>query len=377
MNHRAFWCTGLAVGLVALAAAGWGVWRAQAAGFPGRHWEQVAPENAGFSAAKLEAFSRKTGGAGCIVQAGKMIHSWGNVTNRHDVASSSKPVYAFLTFKAVEEGRLASLDDRVATFMPGLEQLNPELGFKDREITFRHLLSQTSGYGLAEKPGEAFAYNDYGTGLLVWTVLHEVFKTPWKLFDDVLNGPRLGLAIGFEDQPDLNESHSHMGRLRMSARDQARFALLYLRGGEWRGRRVLRADLFAEAMDGLLPPDFPRTAGVESRTMKKPYSIGGGKNLKNHLGCLGYFWWHNHATPDGARLLPDAPPRTFLGSGYGGRFAMVVVPEMDLVAVWQNVHEDEDWSPLSEVGRFKVNEMLRELLAARTADSSPAPVRIK
>ena len=65
----------------------------------------------------------------------------------------------------------------------------------------------------------------------------------------------------------------------MSARDQARFALLYLRGGEWRGRRVLRADLFAEAMDGLLPPNFPRTAGVESRTLKKPGSIGGGKNL--------------------------------------------------------------------------------------------------
>jgi len=377
MNHRACWCTGLAVGLVALAAAGWGVWRARTAGFPGRHWAWTTPEAAGFSAAKLAEFSRKAGGAGCLVCGGRMFHAWGDVANRHDVASSSKPVYAFLTFKAIEEGRLASLDEPVAKFMPGLDQLNPDLGFKDREITFRHLLSQTSGYGLAEKPGEAFAYNDYGTGLLIWTVLHEVFKTPWKLFDEVLDGPRLGLAIGFEDQPDLNGSHAHMGRLRMSARDQARFALLYLRGGEWRGRRVLRADLFAEAMDGLLSPNFPRTSGVESRTLNKPGSIGGGKNLKTHLGCLGYFWWHNETTPDGTRLLPDAPADLFMGSGYGGRFAMVIVPELDLVAVWQNVHEDEDWSPLSEVGRFKVNEMLRELLAARTTNSSAAPVRIK
>ena len=69
------------------------------------------------------------------------------------------------------------------------------------------------------------------------------------------------------------------------------------------------------------------------------------------------------------RLLPDAPPGTFLGSGYGGRFAMVAIPELDLVAVWLGVYPGIDksaWSPFSEVGRFKVNELLRELLAART-----------
>ena len=45
---------------------------------------------------------------------------------------------------------------------------------------------------------------------------------------------------------------------------------------------------------------------------------------------------------------------------------MVVVPEWDMVAVWQDVYKNENWSPFSEVGRFKVNELLRELLAART-----------
>ena len=365
MKRSAVWGIGLALAIVAAAGIR-SAWQARTAGFPGRHWEWKAPEAAGYSSAQLAEFSRKAGGYGCLVQAGKMIHAWGNVSNCHDVASSCKPVYAFLALKAIEEGRLRSLDDRVAPFMPGLDRLNPEWGFKDREITFRHLLQQTSGYGLAERPGEAFAYNDYGTGLLVWTVLHEVFKTPWKQFDEVLNGPRLGMAIGFEDRPDLNSRHSHLGRLRMSVRDQARFALLYLRGGAWRGRTVLRDDLFREALGGGLPPGFPRTSGAESRTLKKPGSIGGGKDEKNHLGCLGYFWWFNRIAPDGERLLPDAPPGTFLGSGYGGRFAMVVVPEWDLVAVWQDVHKSENWSPLSEVGRFRVNDMIRELRAART-----------
>ena len=94
-------------------------------------------------------------------------------------------------------------------------------------------------------------------------------------------------------------------------------------------------------------------------------SIGGGKDQKHHLGCLGYYWWFNHVTPDGTRLLPDAPSGTFMGSGYGGRFAMIVMPELDLIVVWTDVYEHEDWTPLDEIGRFRLNETLRDLLAAR------------
>ncbi len=362
---------GLGILALALAAGGCDRGGSGAGRCPGKEWEWQAPEAAGFSKARLEAFSRRVGGSGCVVQGGKMIHTWGGIARSRDVASAGKPFYAFLALKAMEEGRLGSLDDRVVRYLPVLEQLNPDLGSKDRDITFRHLLSQTSGYGLQERPGEAFAYNDYGTGLLVWALLHEVYQLPMKQFGEALAGPRLGEAIGFEDGPFIDNRHPQVGRVRISVRDMARFALLYLRGGEWNGRRVLRRDLFEEAMGGTLPADFPRTSGIESRHWRKVGSIGGGKDQKNHLGCLGYFWWFNHVTPDGGRFLPDAPPGTFMGSGYGGRFAMVVVPEEDLVVVWHMVYKEtwdqfEKWSPLSEVGRFKVNEMLRELLAART-----------
>jgi len=348
---------------------------------PGAHWTTKAPEAAGFSTAKLQAFADRAGGAGCLVQGGEMIFTWGDVAFRGDVASSCKPIYAFLTFKAIELGLIGSLDEPILRWAPEIGDLNAELGYKDRAITFRHLLNQTSGYGLAEKPGEAFAYNDFATGLLVWTLFYRVYGKLPVQYDELLNGEWLGAALGFEDQPTANFQNAsypsqHRGRIRMSARDMARFALLYLRGGEWNGRRLLRQDLFEQAMDGMLPPDFPRTSGREAEDLSAQgwKSIGGGKNQKNHLGCLGYFWWHNETTPDGARFLPDAPPRTFMGSGYGGRFAMVVVPELDLVAVWINVHEEDGqtaWSPLSEVGRFKVNDLLRELLAARTESKAP------
>ena len=134
--------------------------------YPGREWARKSPEKAGFSSAKLVEFSRKAGGTGCLVQGGKMIWEWGDVAFRNDVASSSKPIYAYLVFKAIETGRIGSLDDGVERWAPEIRELNGQQGYPDRDITFRHLLSQTSGYGLEERPGDAFAYNDYATGLL-------------------------------------------------------------------------------------------------------------------------------------------------------------------------------------------------------------------
>jgi CubicO group peptidase (beta-lactamase class C family) len=305
-------CAGVAAGL-------WGAgWAERGPAWPGRHWDWKPPARAGFSAEKLQAFSEWAGGEGCIVHGGRMIHEWGDTAFRNDVASSIKPIYAFLTFQAIEEGRLASLDERVVKWVPELAELNPELGSTECEITFRHLLSQTSCYGLMEDTGAAFAYNDYATGLLVWTLFSRVYGLPPAQYDELLNGELLGGFLGFEDRPTATHPRSTRGRIRISVRDLARFALLYLRGGEWRGRQVLRKDLFAEALSDPLPQDFPRTAGVEAGHLEEVESIGGGKDQKGHMGCLGYFWWFNRVTPDGTRLLPDAPAGTYMGSGYGG-----------------------------------------------------------
>lgn len=340
--------------------------------FPGRHWARRSPAAAGYSAEKLAEFSRRAGGTGCVVQGGRMIHEWGNPSFRNDAASSTKVFYTWLVLQALQEGRLRSLDDPIAEWVPALTNLNPALGFKDRGITFRHLLRQTSGYGLAEPPGVAFAYNDHATGLLSWLLFHRVFGREPARYDEVLNESGLGAQIGFEDRPTAVHPNTPRGRLRISARDMARFGLLHLRGGQWRGRPVLAPELFRAVMDDVVPPGLPRTSGREAEILPGIASFGGGRNEKGHAGCLGCYWWHNRFTPDGARLLPDAPPGTFLASGYGGRFALIIVPEEDLVVVWMNVHPGEHWSPFDTVGRFKVNGLLREVLAARRG-SPPQP----
>lgn len=338
--------------------------------YPGQHWSWKAPEEAGFSRHALHDFSQRVGGTGCLVHGGEMIYAWGDVTFRGDVASACKPIYAHLVLQAVQDGRIESLDEPVMRWVPELAELNADLDHKDRGITFRHLLRQNSGYGFQERPGAAFAYNDFATGLLMWTLFYRVHDLPPARYDELLNGRELGAVLGFEDRPTATHPNSPRGRIRISARDLARFMLLYLRGGVWNGQRLMRADLFREALGGGLPHALPRTAGVDAEMLPPVWkSFGGGKDEKNHLGCLKNYWWFNQITPDGTRLLADAPPGTFFGSGYGGRFAMVAIPERDLVAVWLGVYPDLDksaWSPFSEVGRFKVNELLRELLAART-----------
>ncbi len=333
--------------------------------FPGRTWDTIAPWRAGFSKKRLIELSWKAGGTGCLVQGGRMVYEWGDTRAVNDAASSTKPVYTYLAFQAIEKGRIGSLEERVEKWMPEIGGLNAALGHKDRAISFHDLLSQTSGYGLEEKPGEAFAYNDYGTGLLGYLLYHRVFECPPGEDNALLNGEVLGRAIGFEHGTVVTHKRSRPGRIRISARDQARFMLLYLRRGNWDGQQVVRPDLYEQQMAYVTSAGLPRTSGREAETLEGVESFGGGKNLKNHLGCLGYYWWFNRMTPDGKRMLPDAPPGTFMGSGYGGRFAMIGMPELDLVVVWQDIYDGEDWAPLSETGRFKVNEVIRELLAAR------------
>jgi CubicO group peptidase (beta-lactamase class C family) len=333
---------------------------------PGKHWGRMSPRHAGFSRDKLVELAWKAGGTGCIVKGGRMVFEWGDTAAVNDAASSTKPFYTYLAFKAIETGRLASLDDRAAEWLPELGELNAGLGYKDRGITFHHLLSQTSGYGLEEGPGKTFAYNDYNTGLLSWILFHRVYGAERGKDDEVINGEELGKLIGFEHAPTMMHHQSRPRRLRISARDQARFMLLMLRGGRWGDRPILREDLVEQMMAYSIPPDLPRTSGAGAEHLEEVESFGGGLNLKNHLGCLGYYWWFNHVAPDGKRLLPDAPPGTFMGSGYGGRFVMMAIPEEDLVVVWQDIYDGENWSPLSEHGRFKVSEVLEELLDART-----------
>src|SRR5262245_53608292 len=141
--------------------------------FPGMRWETRTPAQVGLSSEKLDALRDLVGGRGCVVRHGYLVYTWGDTAKSSDVASAVKPVLSTLLLFAVQEGKLTSVDDLVADFEPRLKTLNKG---KDSAITWRHLASQTSGYGLTEAPGKAYSYNDYALALYYDLLMEKVFR---------------------------------------------------------------------------------------------------------------------------------------------------------------------------------------------------------
>lgn len=241
--------------------------------YPGADWDRRAPEEVGLSADKLHALAKLAGGRGCVVRHGYLVYTWGDPTKSGDIASAVKPIISTLLLLAVQQQKIPSVDAAVADFEPRLRGLN---GGKDARLTWRHLASQTSGYGLSEAPGEAYAYNDFALALYYDVLTRRVYRqagTP-------LLKEQLGDVLGFQDPYTLEVfgPNDRPGRLAISVRDLARFGLLYLRGGQWKGQRVLRPELMRLAIANPIPARLPRTKGQGADMLPQARSLGGGKH---------------------------------------------------------------------------------------------------
>lgn len=318
---------------------------AQAAdAFPGEVWETISPSQAGFDVAKLDAIKELAGGDGCIVRKGKMVYSWGDPTQRGDVASACKAVLAHFLLYAINEKQIASVDEPILKFEPRLQDLNAKLDDKDRKITWRHLVNQISCYGSQEPPGTAFDYNDYNFALLFDTLLLKVYGTTWKTVDADVLRPVLTERLQCEDNPTFMAFgvNNRPGRLAISPRDFARFGLLYLTDGNWNGEQLLPAELVTLATTSPLPNSIPRTTGQTADMIPGQRTGGGGGNQTDHKGSYSFMWWTNGVDRNGKRHWPDAPHNTFGAFGHGGRRAMVVLPDQNVIISWNNTKIEGD-----------------------------------
>ncbi len=225
--------------------------------YPGKSWERKSLTDAGFDPEKLAALAKYVGGIGCIVQDGYLVFEWGGADRRLDVASACKPWFTHFLFTAIEDGKLKSVDQRVVDVEPRLAPLNAALGHKDRDIRWRNLAMQTSCYGVTERPGTAYDYSDFNMALFFDSLFYGVYGSSLDHVTlDVLH-PRLTDILQCQDDPRFNAK----GRLAISPRDFARFGLLYLRQGNWRGRQLLTADHVHTILKHPLSNDIPRTEG--------------------------------------------------------------------------------------------------------------------
>lgn len=306
--------------------------------FPKTTWTFRSPHDVGLDARKLDRLRGYLGGRGCVVRKGFLVYSWGDVSLRADVASACKPVFVHLLFKAVEEGRIESLDTPVFRHEPRLQMLNAALGFKDRGITWKQLACQTSCYGVTEAPGAAFDYSDFNMALLFDTLVEKVFQVGARQADAEVLHPRFTAPLNCEDRPTLLAFgvDDRPGRVGISVRDFARFGLLYLRQGEWNGKALIRREQVVQVVTSPAAASLPRTRGKMAEMIPGQRSLGGGNNQTGHFNSYSFAWWTNGVGREGSRHWPHAPADAFAALGHGGRRGLVVIPSFDLVLSWND-----------------------------------------
>ena len=328
--------------------------------FPGEQWREKKPGDVGLDAAKLERLPGLIHGRGCVVRYGYMVYAWGDSTKRGDIASAAKPIYAHFLFKALEDGKIASVDDPVCEVEPRLKDINADLDYKDRKITWRNHAYQTSCYGLTEAPGTAFAYNDWQMALFFDNLFLKVYGATWDNVDGKVLHPLLTGPIGCQDNPTFMGfgTGDRPGRVGISPRDFCRFGLLYLNKGVWNGKRILAEKYAVQAMTQPLPGSFPRAGNEAAGMIPGQRSLGSRAipdNQCDHRGSYSWLWWINGADRDGKRMWPDAPHNTYGCFGHGGMRAMVVMPSQQLIICWNDTNIE---------GSEKENAALKTLFEA-------------
>ncbi|MCC7408946.1 MAG: hypothetical protein IT442_12815 [Phycisphaeraceae bacterium] len=326
--------------------------------FPHGPWPTATPEEVGLDPRKLSEATTWLGGRGCVVRHGRLAFSWGDPTKRGDVASASKPWYTHFLFKALDLGKLPSLDTPAVKYEPRLAELNPELSHKDRDITFAHMATQTSCYGLTERPGQAYAYNDWQMALFVDLLFTKIYDTPLAEVDLRVLHPLLTDPLGCEDQPTMLAFglNDRAGRVAVSPRDFARFGWLYLHHGRWGDRILLDPDLAKRAITDPLPLSIPRTAGRAAAMLPGQRSHGSKiipDDHNDHDGGYSWLWWVNGVRRNGERRWPDAPTDVAVCAGHGnGKRGMALFPGLDMVASWNDTRLDGLPEATNPLGRW-------------------------
>ena len=309
--------------------------------FPGDEWERGDPEELGFSGTRLSSVERwQAKDAGdqpyrvLVVRHGRVAAEWNSglsAADRLPQASASKSTFGCVLAIAVEEGKIGAVDDRVLGYYPEMMDVPPGRGPKkgrhafpeNREITFRQLIGNTSGYMKpGELPGRQFHYQTFGMNILTHAVAarYGLYDTSdpegsasfGKLAEQKIRDPIGGTWAyaysNFDLQPNANlPVFGYYTNFLSTARDKARLGLLWLHAGEWEGRQVVPKEWIREAT---------RTSDMIMANEPK-------ENWRYGLG----FWTNDHAV-----AWPDLPRDSFAACG-ARRQRIWVCPSLDTVVV--------------------------------------------
>ena len=266
--------TGLVLGVFILLGCGcctWDLALVEYTPLPGDDWEVSTPEAQGldptlvaqlyFNAAKVETLE-----ALLVFKNDRLIAEGyfndGGMDTKTRVASVTKSYTSALVGIALEQGYLTSLDQKMMEFFPELadEITDP----RKEEITIRQMLQMRAGYPweesasellammldgfrtrylvdvpLVRDPGSGFDYSNL-TSHLLGVIVARACGTDLKTFAEANLFVPMGADLG-DWTTDWEYNNNGHADIHLTARDMAKFGLLYLQDGEYQGSQLVPA----------------------------------------------------------------------------------------------------------------------------------------
>ena len=184
----------------------------------------------------------------------------------------------------------------------------------------------------AHMPGTRWSYSS-GSANLLSRALRDALGGR-EAYADFLRG-RLFARIGMNSAvAEFDAAGTWIGSsyVHATARDYARFGLLYLRGGNWNGEQVVPRAWVERA----------RTPTMASR------------------GEYGALFWLNARDPDSGKpaISEKLPDDLFLARGFGGQI-IAIVPSLDAVVVMLNTNYSDDASAIVDLVARLLNALPR------------------
>ena len=337
-----------------------------AAVFPGDTWQRVPdPTRAGWSKAGLDSvqamISRMNSSAMVVVEHGRIVYSYGDLTAQSYLASVRKSILSMLYGIEIARGHVDTSKTLARLGINDVGGLLP----RETEATIQDLLGARSGvYHIASYPGDFLAEapprgsQKHGTYQLYsnwdFNVLGTIFEQETKrnLFDALQQD--LAVPIHMQDfRRDLQKKEGDSTRsihpaypIFLTTRDMARIGLLMLHHGNWNGKQIVPRDWVAKSTGIITPVTDLNPARIR----------------RDRVG-YGYLWWvfdgpWNAGPYEGA----------YTGMGAIGQF-ITVIPKLDLVIAHKTIPREPN-NP--SVGQGEYFALLDRIIAARTG-TTPGP----
>jgi CubicO group peptidase (beta-lactamase class C family) len=298
--------------------------------FPGASWQRITtPEKAGWSKDRLAAarqFAETDSihtSAVMIIQGGEVVDQWGDFDKKIDAYSVRKSLISALYGIYSSEG-LIDISETLEQL--GIDDSPDPLTKGEKQARVVDLLRARSGvYHLVDfetasmaknrpargshAPGTFWYYNNWD-----FNVLGAIFEKKTGLKIGQAFYERIAKPIGMQDfQPgDVfyfggPASIHPTYHFEITARDLARFGLLYLHHGHWNGKQIV--------------PE----AWVEKSSHASEMISSNGVNL----GGYEYLWWIDYG---GVHFPEVSLPGIYSARGAGAHY-LFVIPTLDLVVV--------------------------------------------